>query len=406
MRKREMRDAAAGRRAFNELLRGHSRERSIKDMAEQVTERAYMIASANNTLPAHARQVYYKARALMQGLTERELRDDYYTQQILPGFMQDNRSLTASWDVVFDARGHLYEPHTQREIPLGTLHVRDYLSCQKEEESDGVPTLLRASYPTSGAANRFCNVLFIEKEGFMPLFNQTQLAERYDLAIMSTKGLSTTAARTLIERLRGVHFYVLRDFDKAGFSIASTLARDTRRYSFASRPLVTDLGIRLADVEAESLESETVVYKELTPEHNLRRNGATPEEIGFLVKPRADVVRGRRWGQRVELNAFASDKLIAWIEGKLKACGVKKVLPDDATLNAAYQRAVYVTRINSLIKDAHDEAQREAAQAKLPASLRKKITAHLKRSPALSWDNALLEVLREEAALMKRGQVA
>ena len=32
-------------------------------------------------------------------------------------------------------------------------------------------------------------ILFIEKEGFMPLFEAVQLAERFDLAIMSTKGM-------------------------------------------------------------------------------------------------------------------------------------------------------------------------------------------------------------------------
>jgi hypothetical protein len=36
--------------------------------------------------------------------------------------------------------------------------------------------------------------------GFKPLFEHVQLAERYDLAIMSTKGLSNTA-RLLVERL-------------------------------------------------------------------------------------------------------------------------------------------------------------------------------------------------------------
>ena len=33
-------------------------------------------------------------------------------------------------------------------------------------------------------------MLFIEKEGFLPLFEAVHLAERYDLAIMSTKGMS------------------------------------------------------------------------------------------------------------------------------------------------------------------------------------------------------------------------
>ena len=42
-------------------------------------------------------------------------------------------------------------------------------------------------------------MLFCEKEGFTPLFKAVNLANRYDLMIVSTKGVSVTAARQLIE---------------------------------------------------------------------------------------------------------------------------------------------------------------------------------------------------------------
>jgi DNA topoisomerase VI subunit A len=44
-------------------------------------------------------------------------------------------------------------------------------------------------------------VLFIEKEGFLPLLEAVHIPDRYDLAIMSTKGMASTAARTLIDNL-------------------------------------------------------------------------------------------------------------------------------------------------------------------------------------------------------------
>ena len=54
---------------------------------------------------------------------------------------------------------------------------------------------------------------------FDPAF---KLAERYDIAIMSTKGMSNTASRELIDKFCGdiprCPLYVLHDFDKAGFS--------------------------------------------------------------------------------------------------------------------------------------------------------------------------------------------
>jgi hypothetical protein len=42
--------------------------------------------------------------------------------------MAEHPGKTADWDVVFDARGHFAEPHTNLVIPLGTLNVRGYIA--------------------------------------------------------------------------------------------------------------------------------------------------------------------------------------------------------------------------------------------------------------------------------------
>ena len=65
----------------------------------------------------------YAARGEIQRLTGRTLDDQYFTQQLLPDFMNQYPNDTADWDVVFDARGHFHEPHTGRIVPLGTLEV-------------------------------------------------------------------------------------------------------------------------------------------------------------------------------------------------------------------------------------------------------------------------------------------
>jgi hypothetical protein len=102
---------------------------------------------------------------------------------------------------------------------------------------------------TCGPSGRYGGVLFCEKEGFLPLFNAAQFAQRYDIAGMSTKGMSVVAARRLIDEIcnKNVPLLVLHDFDKSGFSILGTLCRDTRRYSFSGKPHVIDLGLRLHD---------------------------------------------------------------------------------------------------------------------------------------------------------------
>jgi hypothetical protein len=130
---------------------------------------------------------------------------------------------------------------------------------------------------------------------------------------------------------------VAHDFDKSGFSIVHTLQSDTRCYQFSSRPRVVDLGLRLGDIEAMALESEQVDYTGNTdPRENLRESGATEAECRYLVRKQI----GTRWsGERVELNAMTSDQFIAWLEQKLAAHQVHKVVPDEATLAAAYRRA-------------------------------------------------------------------
>jgi hypothetical protein len=59
-RKAEERDSA--RRVNRHLRLLRSREVSIKDVVAEVMAEAYMNASANNTLPANARQVMYATR--------------------------------------------------------------------------------------------------------------------------------------------------------------------------------------------------------------------------------------------------------------------------------------------------------------------------------------------------------
>ena len=204
-RKAEEREAARLSRRRDALVR--SRRMTIREAAWQVMPQAYLKASSNGTLPAHARQIMYAARGEIQRLAGRTLDDQYFTQQLLPDFMNEHPSATAEWDVVFDARGHFHEPHTGRIVPLGTIEVRRHLREVAEhtlpELQVGLPEM--AIFPTCGPGHRYGAILFVEKEGFLPLFRAVRLAERYDLAIMSTKGLSVTASRLLVDRLCAAH---------------------------------------------------------------------------------------------------------------------------------------------------------------------------------------------------------
>ncbi|MER2529117.1 MAG: DUF2399 domain-containing protein [Candidatus Competibacter denitrificans] len=367
------------------------RPMTVKAAAWQVMEPAYLKASSGGTLPANARQIMYAARPLIIELTGKASPwsdSAAFTQRLLPDYIDEHSEQCSGWDVVFDDRGHFTEPHTGRTIGIGTLAVRDYIRRWHGEISDPRPNAaFDTALGTTGPALRYRFALFVEKEGFNPLLERARIAERYDLALLSTKGMSVTAARQLVERLseEGVTTLVLHDFDKSGFTIAHTLQNDTRRYRFRNTPKVIDLGLRLADVEAMNLDSEVVDYGGKDPRPGLIERGATPDEAAYLVTGRKD---GRWIGRRVELNAMDAHQFVVWLEAKLQAHGVTKFVPDeDATLKAAWRRAWRINALNRVIAEA-TKALPEPPEP--PAGLGARVRATLERSPALRWDEALL----------------
>jgi hypothetical protein len=103
-----------------------------------------------------------------------------------PDYITEN---DVDWDVVYDDRGHFREPHTGLVFGLGTLAVRQYLSEIGKPKLQG-PHLATASIETKGPHGCFGAVMFIEKEGFDPLWESVNLQERFDISIKSTKGMS------------------------------------------------------------------------------------------------------------------------------------------------------------------------------------------------------------------------
>jgi hypothetical protein len=378
---------------------------SIKEAAYQVMADAYQHASAQGRYPANARQIMYAARRAVLELTGGTCwkRSNYFTQELLPDFIEEHPDLTATWDVVFDDRGHLIEPHTQHRIGLGTLEVRHYIGgWHAKVPNDVGSTEFDHDCPTMGPANRYRFVLFIEKEGFYPLLEAARIAERYDLAIMSTKGMSVTAARRLVDDLsqQGVTVLVCHDFDKSGFSILHTLRTDTRRYTFQAPPNVVDLGLRLADVHAMDLDSEDVSYPSgVDPRLNLRACGATEEECEVLVQEEGDDGWG---GERVELNAMTSDQFITWLEEKLADAGVEKVVPDQAALENAYRRAVRQKRVQAAIEAALVNLD-DGEEMLIPDDLDARIRAQLEGS-AQAWDQVLWELVDDDESEDEDGE--
>ena len=215
-----------------------------------------------------------------------------------------------NWKVVWDARGNFVEPHTDHKVPLGGVAVGQYVEDWRSKIEREIPEVDRR-IETRGPHNRFSGVLFIEKEGFAEILAGADIGRRYDIAIMSTKGIPVKAACDLVRRLhsKDVQIFVLRDFDLPGFKIVNTLRTGTR---LSSGSPVIDLGLRLDDIR--DLQAEPVTYRQRkNPGHYLRACGATPEEIDMLVHSGRF---GGWYGQRVEINAMTSEQLIEWLEAK------------------------------------------------------------------------------------------
>ena len=349
-----------------------------KEAAWEVLEAAYMAASSNGTLPASARQIFYQARPKIMALTEdKELVYGYFSQTLLPDYIEEHG---VDWRVVYDARGHFEEPHTNRRIGCGTIEVGNYLAAVKEP--DIVPAeFTGALVDVIGPSGNISGVLFCEKEGFNPLFRAVKLANRYDLMIVSTKGVSVTAARKLVDDICGDYdlpLFVLHDFDVAGFLILGTLQRDTRRYTFSRDVQAIDLGLRLEDIDG--LEREPAAATK-TSASNLRaqlaENGASDAEIDILLNA------------RVELNAMTSDALVALIERKLGEYGLEKVVPDEDLLADTYRAFHRSQLLRERFKEMEKQFDKEAAEADVPDDLEVRVRTVLAEHTDLRWDDAV-----------------
>ncbi len=324
-----------------------------KEAAVMVMERAYLQARGPVQAPVRPRQIMYVARKKIEELSGQPLDGNYFSQVLLVDFMKTYSELTRDWIINWDERGHFEEPHGGVRIGVGTESVREYLANRDH--------------------NSYGAVLVPEKEGFEETFKAYQLQERYDLAIMSSKGMSTTSARKLIEALSGenVTIFCLHDFDISGMTILSTSSRNTDRYEFERTPDVIDMGLRLSDVLEMGLESEAVEIPS-DPTNRLLRDGATAEEIAFLRgTPNWDRDDGKRRfrGQRVELNAMTNPQLIEFIERKLQAHGVTKVIPDESRLRREFRDDVHAERVEERMAAVRAEIDAEMKNFEPPDGL-------------------------------------
>ena len=229
--------------------------------------------------------------------------------------MDEHPEKTANWDIAWDARGNLIEPHTRKTIPLSTLAVRKYVQ-------------------EKGWLNKYGAVLFCEKEGFPAAVRggeaRRALRPRDHVDQRDQRHRRAHPDRRTDQRRRSRSTASAISILSASTSPARSPATRAAMPGTARAPSTSGCGSRMSKPAGwRASGSITRTASGYSPPRTqirakivepLRADGATEEEITFLET------------HRVELNAFTSGDLVKWIEGKLDEHGVKKVVPDDATL--------------------------------------------------------------------------
>jgi hypothetical protein len=381
----------------------YSNRVDFTEVAGEILPAGYAHASGNGRYTVDKRQFYYAVRDVFRERTGREITAEYFSQTLLVKYMNQHPRETSGWKITASPRGTLTIPHTGHDtrIPCGTIAIEEHLSEASRAPdpfAEAKAARLEVEWPSLAERQRYQGVLYIEKEGFDPQLREARIAEKFDVAIISCKGQSVVAARKYVDHVcrqnGGVPLFVAHDFDKAGFEISQRLttvsdhARDNDlvKYEFKNVINVTDLGLRLADVEKYNLKSETVRFKGGFADDSI----ATDEERVFL-----------RSNRRVELNAFTAPQFIEWLENKLTAHGLgERLIPADLVLEDAYRHALAIAKINRAIGVVRDEAIDTAQAAPVPKSLRWQLQKALKNRSHAAWDKVLYE-LAEESLLFE-----
>ena len=346
-------------------------QKTLKDVVYKHMPEAYNKASSNGRYYANARQIMYAARPLIieeMGLQSWNSKTPkYFIQTLLKDYIEEHGD---DMKVVWDARGHFEEPHNNYRIGLGGAEIMAYRLDQNSNFSEAEEVAFKQIIKTVGPTHRYGAILFIEKEGFNEQIADAGIQEKWDIALMSSKGVPN-AATCNVGAFPGVPVLAFHDFDVAGFKIVKTL-REGARLSSGICNLI-DIGLRLDDVK--DIDPEPVDYTQDKTKLNsyLRLCGATEEERKYLVN------------NRVEINMFTSEELIQFLEMKFEQHGIKKVIPDEEVLRSAYKRAAFCQELEVKAK----EFEINDDDLIIPDNLYDRIKDSLDDDRMQSWDQAI-----------------
>ena len=369
---------------------------TLIDAANMCMEDAYNKVSNNGQYWANARQLMYAARPKMLEITgQSSFTDSYFSQTLLPHFLQNNPELTANWKVAYDKRGSVIQPHTGQSVGLGTVEI-DRLTNHVALKP--MSKLSSFKYSNASPERRFSAVLFVEKEGFNEAIEESGLLERYDIALASTKGNSVVALRVLLDEMvtRNPDFkvFTMTDFDISGTSIKTTLTKDNElRYTFKND--IQTIPVCVTWEQAKELHerglSEPVEFPKPPKKTAKEIAKALDAKFQFLVRENDVEPDGARFlmyrKRRVEINAMTTGEILDLIERAFEEHATK-VLPDRLHLEGAWKEQLLSAHLEKVEAEMRDEL----ISHEMPENLMEDVEAILKENPSKSWDQAVREV--------------
>ena len=362
--------ARAVRRAgkvLTELPAG--KKRSHKEIVADCLEQAIAKASGNGEYRFSLRQLYYAVRPYVIRESGREPDYNYFCRDLVGGYEARHGDIPLMYR---DERGTLYHPHRGEDIPIGTIAVENY----------------RKPLWT------FNKVLYIEKEGFFNVLKERKIPEKYDMALLTSKGYASRAVRDLLDAL-GEHaeeeiiFFCIHDADAYGTTIYETLQNET-----GARPgrkvKIINLGLEPEEAVAMELEIEKV-------EKSGRRRG-----VASYIESQWE---GWLQRNRVELNAMSTPQFLAWLEEKLQRYDKGKVIPPESVLRENLEQSLEagISRaIAQEILEQHNHTGRVAEAVRQVKAdweerltgLEERVREELRQEPVSHWQD-IVEDLSE-----------
>ncbi len=294
---------ASKRKAKKEyVLSKESNAKNEKDVILKHIDDAIDKAGGYGQYKFSQRQLYYAIRPYVMNAFEKQPDYNYFCR-LLTEYENEYGEIE---NLYRDPRGTLYHPHLGQEIALGTIAVQNY---ERPEWT-------------------FNKIIYCEKEGFFPILKDAKFPERYDCALLSSKGYASRAVKDLFDLLgetdEEILFFCIHDSDAAGTMIYETLQEATLSRK-ARKVKVIDLGLNPWEAIDMGLEIETFESKSRRAVASYVRKRYYQ---GYDDKDYEDWLQSNR----IELNAMTTPQFLEWLEEKMEEHNIGKVIPDENTL--------------------------------------------------------------------------